>query len=129
MASQIIVNAKQARLLVGTLIKGKRRSKYGNKRTTTADGVNHPSGKQARRWAELRLCQRAGEIYDLRREVPFELIVNGDHVCTYIADHVYQENGIEVVEDVKSEATANDKVYQIKRKLMKACHGIDVREV
>jgi len=34
-----------------------------------------------------------------------------------------------VVEDVKSEFTRKDPVYRLKYKLMKACHGIDIREV
>ena len=33
------------------------------------------------------------------------------------------------LEDVKSEFTRKDPVYRLKNKLMKACHGIDIREV
>lgn len=129
MKSQLAINAKQARLLLGKMGLGKRRSKYGNKRTETADGTTHASGKQARRWAELRLLQRAGEISDLRREVSFDLIAYGVHITTYRADHVYTQDGAEVVEDVKSEITAEHPVYKIKRALMKACLSIEVREI
>jgi hypothetical protein len=46
--------------------------------------------------------------------------------CSYIADFVYEENGIEVVEDTKGIKT---KDYIIKRKLMLYVHGIRVKEV
>ena len=56
-------------------------------------------------------------------------MINGVKVCTYIADFTYEELGGVVVEDVKSEFTRKDPVYRLKNKLMKACHGIDIREV
>ena len=72
---------------------------------------------------------KAGEIRNLERQVRFPIVVNGVKVCTYIADHVYDEMAGRVVEDVKSEFTRKDPVYRLKNKLMKACHGIDIREV
>ena len=38
------------------------------------DGIDFPSKKEARRWMELLLLQKAGEIEGLRRQVRFELI-------------------------------------------------------
>jgi hypothetical protein len=69
--------------------------------------------------------QQAGEISDLRLQVTFHLNVNGVHVCDYIADFTYLENGKMIVEDAKGVVTD---VYALKKKLMLACHGIRIRE-
>ena len=115
------------------------KNKYGNKKTV-AEGVSHASKKQALRWIELRQAERDGKIRNLRREVTYRLEVNGHLICKYIADHVYEELisdfcGVNVdlwdpiVEDVKSAITKKKRDYRIKYKLMKALHGIDIREV
>ena len=115
-------------------VKGKR-SKFGNVKTTSADGISHASKKQSMRWVLLRQLEREGKIRNLRREVTYRLEVNGQLICKYIADHVYVVVGyrpfqdVEVVEDVKSTATSKDRVYRIKCKLMLACHGITIKEV
>lgn len=107
-------------------------NKYHNKKTRTSDGVEHDSRKEAQRWLELQLLQRAGEIADLKRQVTFELIPkqDGERACHYIADFVYTDakTGEKVVEDVKSEATRKDKAYIIKRKLMLYLKGIKISE-
>lgn len=46
--------------------------------------------------------------------------------CVYIADFVYHEDGMQVVEDTKGVRTAD---YIIKRKLMLWVHGIRIKEV
>lgn len=85
------------------------------------------SRREGVRWSELKLLERAGEIRQLRCQVPFHLSVNGQLVCKYVADFVYiDEDGQEVVEDVKGVAT---EVYRLKKKLMRAVHGVDIREV
>lgn len=128
-ATPVTLRGREARLAIGQFMKGQRRSKFGNNRTQSADGIKHVSAKQARRWAELRLLLQSGDISDLRREVPYDLTVNGEHICIYRADHVYTQDGAEVVEDVKSEITAINPVYLLKRRLMKAIYKIEVREV
>lgn len=110
------------------------------------DGIDFPSKKEARRWMELLLLQKAGEIEGLRRQVRFELIpaqyapdittATGkkkrgaclERKCDYIADFVYSDlrTGEYVVEDAKGMKT---EVYKIKRKLMLYIHGIRVKEV
>lgn len=107
-------------------------SKYGN-RITIVDGQAFDSAKEARRYSELRLMQRAGLITDLQRQVPFELLPaqqrNGKTIerpVKYVADFVYRENGEEVVEDVKGVRT---KEYILKRKLLLWQFGIQIREV
>ena len=93
---------------------------------TFASGVWFHSKGEAARWSELKLLERAGEITELDRQVPYELNVKGERVGTYIADFVYveTETGF-VVEDFKGVRTAE---YRIKAKLMKAIYGITIRE-
>lgn len=112
-----------------------------------AGGIQFDSKKEARRYGELLLLERAGAITGLRRQVKYILIPaqyeeyerygkNGNRLkdgkkllekeCAYIADFVYSENGKMVVEDTKGMRT---KDYVIKRKLMLYIHGIRIREV
>lgn len=107
-------------------------NKYKNRKVTIY-GETFDSRKEAHRYGELLLLQKAGVISDLKRQVKFELIpsqrVNGkvaERACTYVADFVYTENGKKVVEDTKGFRT---KDYIIKRKLMLYIHGIQIREV
>lgn len=119
----------------------------------TIDGETFDSRKEARRWQELQLLLRAGKIYDLRRQVKFELIPaqfesyprygkKGQRIkdgqtcveqaCNYYADFVYLEDGHLVVEDVKGYKDPRSVPYAkfvIKRKLMLWIHGIKIREV
>ena len=103
-------------------------AKYGNTKVEI-DGVPFDSKREAARWRELRLLERAGEISDLRRQVRYELVpkLPGERPVDYIADFVYRDSGgNEVVEDVKGVRTP---AYVIKRKLMLWRHGIRIREV
>lgn len=111
--------------------------KYGNVPTTDAQGVKHASKKQAARYRDLGLLMKSGEILMLAREVRFRLPGGVE----YRADHVTAtpraievmaslvESGDLVVEDVKSEATRNDKLYKVKAKQMRECLGMEVREI
>ena len=101
-------------------------AKYRNE-PTVVDGVRFDSRKEAARWCELRLLERAGAIADLARQVRFVLEVGGVRVGVYVADFQYREGGERVVEDVKSEGTRTQ-VYRLKKRLMLACHGIEIRE-
>ena len=103
-------------------------SKYGAKKCTV-DGIEFDSMREARRYRELALLQRAGEITDLKLQVPFELIPKqgSERAVLYKADFVYKDKaGNTVVEDSKGYRT---KEYIIKRKLMLWRHGIAITEV
>ncbi len=97
---------------------------------TVVDGVTFSSKAEARRYGELKLLQRAGQIAALELQPKFTLTVNGVKVCKYIGDFAYIEvNGSRVVEDVKSPATKANRVYQLKKKLLRACEGVEIKEV
>lgn len=108
---------------------GPKRPKFNNRKVTDVEGNVHDSGHEYRHWRELQLREKAGEISQLRRQVPFALVVNGILVCQYIADAVYVEGAATIVEDAKSPRTRKLAAYSIKRKLMQAIHGIQIREV
>ena len=108
------------------------RPKYRNKKTEV-NGISFDSRKEAKRYQELLLLEKAGAITDLKMQVKYVLIpsqrINGKVVereCAYKADFVYVENGETVVEDTKGFKT---KDYIIKRKLMLHVHGVRIREI
>ncbi len=111
------------------------RRKYNNTKHKGYD-----SKKEYYRGNELKLLQKAGEIFNLKEQVTYELlpaqyeVIDGKKKCIersvkYIADFQYiDKDGNLVVEDVKSAATKTDS-YIIKRKLMLYIHGIKIKEV
>ena len=131
------------------MMRYKNDAKYGNIMTKTSDGKVFDSKREAGRYEQLRLLERAGEITDLRLQIPYELIPNQyetyerygkrgqrlkdgvrllEKKVEYIADFVYKDakTGVEYVEDTKGKRT---KEYIIKRKLMLYVHGIKIREI
>jgi hypothetical protein len=122
-------------------------AKYRNKKVTI-NGITYASIKEARRHQYLMLLEKAGEISNLRFQVPYEVLSNQYEVVErvskngkplkpqkklierkvdYIADFVYTDKtGKEIVEDSKGVRT---KDYVIKRKLMLYMYGIKISEV
>lgn len=108
-------------------------TKY-HSRKVTVNGVEFDSHREARRYQDLQMLQRAGEISDLRTQVKYTLIPaqkkpsgGVERACTYTADFVYRDkSGREIVEDAKGVKTQQ---YIIRRKLLLYVHGIEVREV
>ena len=83
---------------------------------------------ELRRWNELLLLEKAGEISRLERQVRIHLIADGGvKVCDYIADHRYLEDGTIVIEDVKGGAITD--VSKLKIKFLKAMWSGPGREV
>ena len=95
---------------------------------TVIDGIRFASKAEARRYSELRLLQKAGKITGLVCQPKVDCKVNGQKVCTYVADFWYVKAGSddEVYEDVKGVRTP---IYKLKKKLVKALHDIDVQEI
>ena len=122
-------------------------TKYKSK-SIIIDGIVFQSKKEGRRWTELRMLERAGDITNLQRQVPYLLLPEQrapstevykkgsmagqpkpgpvlERKVVYIADFVYQENGETVVEDAKGMRT---KEYVLKRKMMLYRYGIRIKE-
>lgn len=108
-------------------MKRQTRSKFNNKKTLV-DGRLFDSKAEAWHYLELKIAQTDGLIRDLECQPRYTLKVGGMKVCDYIADFRYVDvpTGETVVADVKGVKTA---VYQIKKKLMRAVHGIEITEV
>ena len=106
-------------------------TKYNNTKTTV-DGIKFDSKREASRYAELKLLERAGKIADLILQPRFELIpkyeINGRKVrkMEYIADFQYTENDKTIIEDSKGFKT---KEYLIKKKLFEFKYGIEIAEI
>lgn len=96
---------------------------------TVVDGITFASKKEARRYGELKMFERAGQISHLELQPRFPLRVNGHLVCTYVGDFAYFDlkASKRVIEDSKGFKTRE---YITKRKLLLALNpGIDHREV
>ena len=110
------------------------RGKYHNRKTKGFD-----SAKEWRRNQELETLQRAGEISELNRQVPFTLMPSytiSDETTKqgfrtvreirYIADFTYRlKDGTRIIEDVKGMQT---EVFKIKRKLLERKIALGVIE-
>jgi len=111
----------------------KRRNKFSAKRTVLA-GIPFDSKREAKRWAELCLLERAGEIADLCRQVPLELEGRDGPLLTrtgrrmrLTVDFSYTDlrTGLTVYEDAKGVPTRD---YEVRRAVA-AAQGIEVIEV
>lgn len=123
-------------------------NKYGSEKVEV-DGIVFDSKKEAKRYQELLLLEKAGEIMALQRQVKYVLIPaqyetieryskTGKRLkdgkrciekeCAYYADFTYFDVNLDtfVVEDTKGMKT---KDYIMKRKLMLHVHGIRIKEV
>jgi hypothetical protein len=109
-----------------------RRSKY-NATKTVVDGITFASKAEGKRFAELRLLERAGEIKGLRCQEAFPLmapnIFLGSPITIgkYVTDFFYYDKNDErVVEDVKGFKTP---LYRWKKKHVEAQYGIKIVEI
>lgn len=116
--------------------------KYHNRKCTvtlpeSGKEIAFDSEREARRFGELRMLLRCGQIQDLRLQVNFTLqegytTADGERVrpIVYRADFTYRERTGDgwcpVVEDVKGVRT---KEYNMKRKMMLEKFGVKIREV
>ena len=117
------------------------RHKYGAKKAVV-DGISFASQKEAGRYMDLKLLQRAGVIKDLELQPRYDVVVAGQKICYYLADFRYfdVEKGAQVVEDVKAmpktakgqkafKATPAWRMYRLKKKLVEALYPIKITEV
>jgi hypothetical protein len=124
------------------------KSKYGAK-PMVVGGIRFDSTKEARRYSELRLLEKAGQITDLETQPKFPIDVvqlwqagrwtwrtSQDEPppliqCgVFTADFRYVETatGQVVIEDVKSGPTKTT-AYRLRKRLVEAIHGVTISEV
>lgn len=118
---------------------------------TTIDGITFDSKREAKRYTELKLLEKAGHITHLELQPEYQITINGAKICKYKADFRYftvrQENREQytnskgewqtptitgdkegqIVEDVKGYKTP---IYRLKKRLVEACYpGTQIKEV
>lgn len=116
--------------------------KYGAK-PTVVDGIRFPSLKESRRYQELRLLEKAGEIWDLELQPRFPLCVPSTtgtargaakalvgtfdgRIGEYRADFAYHDRTGRVVEDSKGYDVP---LQKWKRRHAETQYGLTVRIV
>lgn len=101
------------------------RQKYGNQ-PCLVDGLAFDSKLEAKRYEELKLLQRAGQIQGLEFHVHWPLHVGELTLGYYESDFSYYENGQQVIEDCKGVSTP---LYRWKKKHVFAQYHIEIREI
>lgn len=102
-----------------------RRNKF-NARKTVVDGITFASAKEAKRYGELKLLEKAGAVRNLEIQPKFPIAINGIHCFNYIADFAYFDGEKRVIEDAKGVKTP---IYRLKAKCVRAMYGIEIREI
>lgn len=102
-------------------------SKYHAIRTTI-DGITFDSKAEAKRYEELKLLEKAGEILAVEVHERFPLLYGVIKLGDYEADFSYYIKGVAqmVVEDVKGVKTP---LYRWKKKHFEAQYGIKITEI
>lgn len=100
-------------------------SRFKNK-WVTIDGKKFSSIREGRSYIVCRDKLLKQEIKNFECQKTYPLAVNGIHVCNYIADFVeHYFDGTFTVIDAKGVRTP---LYKLKKKLMLAIYGIQIRE-
>lgn len=105
-------------------------SKYGNVKTEY-NGNSYMSKREANYAQQLDLLKKAknpaDQVVSYEIQVPYPIEINGKKICKYLADFrvLYADGRTEVV-DVKGFKTD---IYKLKKKLVEATYGIEIKEV
>ena len=122
------ISESQYRQFIGNYTK---QNKYHNKKVIY-DGIKFDSQKEKNRYIGLKQLERLGVIQNLQRQVKYELQpsfkLNGKTIrsITYIADFVYIQDGVEIIEDTKGFRT---KEYLLKKKLFEYKYQKEIKEI
>jgi len=114
-----------------------RKHKYGAQ-SVTVDGHRFDSKAEAKRYGELKMLERAGEVWNLKVHPRFDLharfMPNSDNahkhvvkIGVYEADFQYEaDEGQLLIEDVKGVPTP---LYRWKKKHFEAEYGMEITEI
>jgi len=87
------------------------------------EGIKFASKKELKRYKELKLLQRSGEVLFFLRQVPFHLPGGVKYVCDFL---VFWADQNVAFEDVKGMRTA---MYIAKKKIVEALYPIEIQEL
>ena len=109
---------------------GRGRFPVATKEDRTINGHRFDSKKEAVRYAELKLLERAGLIECLEFQPSWNVSINGKHFTRYTCDFAYldKKRG-PVLEEVKSSGTAKDAAYLLRKKAAELAFGLKITEV
>lgn len=94
-------------------------NKYGAQQRTYK-GVSYPSIREAKYAEELDIRVMAGDLKEWRRQIPFDLVVNGVKICRYTIDFLeIDSKGNETYTEVKGYATRD---WKLRWKLFEALY-------
>lgn len=100
-------------------------TKYLNKKCEYQN-IKFDSIKEMRFFIYLKQLEEKGEIWNLRLQVKFPVLIENRKVCSYIADFTYyDEFGYHVV-DVKSPITTKNPTFRLKKKLVEALYNFEI---
>jgi hypothetical protein len=96
----------------------------------TMDGVVFASEAEMMRYADLQNLERAGEIFDLTRQISYDIEINGQHFCTYTPDHEYiNKAGVPIIEEFKTGKSVREKDYKLRKLAFELYYGLKVTEI
>ncbi len=87
------------------------------------EGIKFASKKELKRYKELQVLQRCGEVLFFLRQVPLRLAGGVKYICDYL---VFWANEDVTFEDVKGMRTP---MYTVKKKLVESTYPIKIKEI
>jgi hypothetical protein len=120
-----------ARAQLSAAMKSTKRGRFpvSPKADRTVEGIVFPSKREAKRYAALKLEERAGLISHLELQPEFKVTINGHLFCKFTGDFAYFRDGDRIIEDCKSSGTAKDAAYRLRKRAAELFYFIQVREV
>lgn len=113
-----------------------KRNKYGvnPKEKRTYNGKVYASTKEMNYRKRLDLMCRAKDPKDrpviIEEQVRYNIIVNGIKICAYVLDfRVTYADRIEAIDVKGFTGGAAYQMFKVKKALMKAVHGVEIKEV
>ena len=90
---------------------------------TTIDEIKFSSQKEAKRYNDLKILQKLGEVLFFLRQVAFPLDGSTKYICDFL---VFWANGEVTVEDVKGMKTP---MYILKKKQVENKYPFEIKEI
>lgn len=90
---------------------------------TSVDGIKFASKKEAKRYQELKLLEKSGELLFFLRQVPFHLPGGIKYICDFLC---FWKGGTVTIEDVKGMKTP---MYILKKKQVESVYPITITEI
>lgn len=112
------------------LLSPKKRQKF-NARQPILYGIRFHSEKEALFYLRCLVDKKEGNIKDFEIQVEYSLDVNNVHICKYYLDFLITHNdrSKEYIDTKGYKKGTAYELFKTKKKLMKACHNIDIKEI